>query len=317
MGGRPTDKTKEDGTNGTVRQHQPFLAQRAADTWRDRGQPAHVARATVVGSAHQRRVRRRRRSRDRGQARADVRIASQAIRNANDGISALAIGEKALGKDRRDLTRLSELASQSATGHGQRHAAQRHPGGVPALLSEIDRISNTTTLQRRAAAQRRHRPSRCRSASTAASNSQHLLHHGRRLASGIWLCRRRRGLDQRLGASRRSAPHLGDRDRGADARHARLRIESRLITAIANLRVAAENFSAAESRIRDADVAAETANLTRARDPPAGGVAVLAQANQQPRSRSRSCRLVDGRVDIRSPAGDRERSPAASSMRPW
>ena len=47
---------------------------------------------------------------------ADVRIASQAIRNANDGLSALAIGEKALGRNTEILTRLSELASESATG---------------------------------------------------------------------------------------------------------------------------------------------------------------------------------------------------------
>jgi len=42
---------------------------------------------------------------------ADTRIANQAIRNANDGLSALAIGEKALGEDTDILTRLSELAS--------------------------------------------------------------------------------------------------------------------------------------------------------------------------------------------------------------
>jgi flagellin len=59
-------------------------------------------------------------------------------------------------------------------------------------------------------------------------------------------------------------------------------IESRLNTAIANLRVAKENFSAAESRIRDADVAEETANLTRTTILQQAGVSVLAQANQQP-----------------------------------
>lgn len=59
-------------------------------------------------------------------------------------------------------------------------------------------------------------------------------------------------------------------------------IESRLNTAIANLRVARENFAAAEARIRDTDVAEETANLTRATILQQAGVAVLAQANQQP-----------------------------------
>ena len=59
-------------------------------------------------------------------------------------------------------------------------------------------------------------------------------------------------------------------------------IESRLNTAIANLRVARENFSAAESRIRDADVAEETATLTRTTILQQAGTSVLAQANQQP-----------------------------------
>ena len=59
-------------------------------------------------------------------------------------------------------------------------------------------------------------------------------------------------------------------------------VESRLNTAIANLRVAKENFASAESRIRDADIAEETANLTRATILQQAGTAILAQANQQP-----------------------------------
>jgi len=59
-------------------------------------------------------------------------------------------------------------------------------------------------------------------------------------------------------------------------------VQSRLNTSIANLRVARENFAAAESRIRDVDVAEETANLTRTTILQQAGVAVLAQANQQP-----------------------------------
>lgn len=78
--------------------------------------------------------------------RADVRIATQAVRNANDGISAISIGEKALGKSGEIMARLSELASQAATGtvsDSQRSALQEE---FTALVSEIDRISNTTTF---------------------------------------------------------------------------------------------------------------------------------------------------------------------------
>jgi flagellin len=58
--------------------------------------------------------------------------------------------------------------------------------------------------------------------------------------------------------------------------------ESRLRVAINNLEVSRENFSAAESRIRDADVASEAAELTRLGILQQAGAAVLAQANQQP-----------------------------------
>ena len=77
---------------------------------------------------------------------ADVRITAQAIRNANDGLSALSIGEKALGESTAILTRLSELASESATGtvsDSQRSAIQAE---FTALVSEIDRISQTTSF---------------------------------------------------------------------------------------------------------------------------------------------------------------------------
>ena len=58
--------------------------------------------------------------------------------------------------------------------------------------------------------------------------------------------------------------------------------QSRLQIAISNLRTLRENFSAAESRIRDVDVAEETTNLANASILQQAGAAILAQANQQP-----------------------------------
>jgi hypothetical protein len=59
-------------------------------------------------------------------------------------------------------------------------------------------------------------------------------------------------------------------------------LESRLEVTINNLQVARENFKAAESRIRDVDVATEAAELTRLNILQQAGAAVLAQANQVP-----------------------------------
>jgi flagellin len=58
--------------------------------------------------------------------------------------------------------------------------------------------------------------------------------------------------------------------------------ESRLGFTINNLRTARENFLATESRIRDVDVAAEAAELSRVGILQQAGAAMLAQANQQP-----------------------------------
>ena len=59
-------------------------------------------------------------------------------------------------------------------------------------------------------------------------------------------------------------------------------LQNRFDSVISTLTVASENISAARSRIRDADVAKETAKLTRNQILIQAGVAVLAQANQLP-----------------------------------
>lgn len=59
-------------------------------------------------------------------------------------------------------------------------------------------------------------------------------------------------------------------------------VQNRFVSAISSLSVASENLSAARSRIQDADVAQETAELTRTQILIQAGVSVLAQANQLP-----------------------------------
>ncbi|HUT23749.1 MAG TPA: flagellin, partial [Sumerlaeia bacterium] len=61
-------------------------------------------------------------------------------------------------------------------------------------------------------------------------------------------------------------------------------ITNRLENTVANMMISAENLSASDSRIRDADFAAETANMTRAQILQQSGVAVLAQANLTPQT---------------------------------
>ena len=61
-------------------------------------------------------------------------------------------------------------------------------------------------------------------------------------------------------------------------------VQNRLNSTISNLQNVSENVSAARSRVRDADFAAETAELTRNQILQQAGIAVLAQANAQPQS---------------------------------
>jgi flagellin len=59
-------------------------------------------------------------------------------------------------------------------------------------------------------------------------------------------------------------------------------IQNRLQHTINNLSVGSENLTAAQSRIQDVDVAAETVNMTKDQILEQAGISVLAQANQQP-----------------------------------
>jgi len=61
-------------------------------------------------------------------------------------------------------------------------------------------------------------------------------------------------------------------------------LTNRLENTISNLEISIENLSAAESRIRDADFAQETANLTRAQIIQQSAIAVLTQANVKPQA---------------------------------
>lgn len=59
-------------------------------------------------------------------------------------------------------------------------------------------------------------------------------------------------------------------------------LQNQLDSAIQNLSLGAENFTASESRIRDLDLAAETANLTRNQILQQASASILSQANQAP-----------------------------------
>jgi flagellin len=225
--------------------------------------------------------------------RADQRIASVAINNANDGISVIAIADGALSEITNVLIRMSELAEQSANGTfstSQRSALQTE---FDLLGSEVQRIAITTEFNS-VTLLSTNQTIVLQVGFDSKSTSQISLRNVTATLSTIGLSTDVSG--QGIGFSlnginfseAQSASRLAlDAVRTAISSISTMRGalgsgESRLRTAINYLAIARENFGAAESQIRDADVAMEAAELTRLGILQQAGAAILTQANQQP-----------------------------------
>jgi len=224
--------------------------------------------------------------------RANQRIANVAVRNANDGISTIAIADGALGEISNVLQRLGELSEQSANGvfSVQQRSALQNEFWV--LGSEIERIATTTTFngvnllstgssivlqvgfdsQSTAQIQIANVRGTLNALGLANANSSAMSYSisGSSIEAGQSAARNALdAVNSAISSLAQTRGNLGAAD-------------SRLKVAINSLSVARENFAAAESRIRDVDVAAEAAELTRLGILQQAGAAVLAQANQQP-----------------------------------
>lgn len=222
--------------------------------------------------------------------RADQRIAGVAIRNANDGISLISIADGALNEIGNVLQRMAELSEQSANGtlsSVQRSALDQE---FSSLGSEISRISETTSFN----------GLQLLSGNASISlqvgydsdvNSQISFKGAQGTLESLGLA----GAGSKMLSFSLNAAVGGQQAAlsALDAVKASIgnlvsnrgtlgAAESRVNVAINNLQVARENFSAAESQIRDVDVAEEAAKLTRLNILQQAGAAVLAQANQQP-----------------------------------
>ena len=73
-----------------------------------------------------------------------IRGTNQAIRNVNDGISAVQTSDSALGSITNNLQRIRELSVQAANGTNSASDKKAIAAEVKVLISEVDRISSTT-----------------------------------------------------------------------------------------------------------------------------------------------------------------------------
>ena len=224
--------------------------------------------------------------------RAQSRVASIAVRNANDGISTIAIADAALGEIGNVLSRLAELSEQSANGVYSTVQRSALSNEFVALGSEIERIANTTEfngvklLSGGGALVLQvgfNSASTSQISFTGVQGTLSALGLANPNASALSYSIVGVNIAEGQSASRLALDAINSAISSlASTRGTLGATEARLNVAINNLSVARENFLAAESRIRDVDVASEAAELTRLGILQQAGAAILSQANQQP-----------------------------------
>ena len=225
--------------------------------------------------------------------RSDIRGLRQAVRNANDGIALINVAEGALNEQSSILIRLRELASQAATGtvgSTERATIQLE---FTALRNEIDRIAATSQFNGQGLVDGS-------LASSISSANQVFIQVGIDSTANS-----RINLNTEINLKAVTSTILGistlsvtaaaqalttlDTINNAIATVTQARgqvgaVQNRLTRSVGNLAVTIENLQAAESGIRDADIAAEIADLTRNQILVQSATAMVGQANLIPQS---------------------------------
>ena len=214
--------------------------------------------------------------------RSQIRSYEQAGRNAQDGVSLVQTAEGALNEVNNNLVRMRELSIQAANGTlntGDRAAVDNE---FQQLIQEIDRIAETTdfngisllndttgtvTIQLQVGTE---------AGETVLVSLVDMTDAGLGLTTS--------GFDLTTVTNASGALDLIDAaiDYVTNARSDLGASQNRLQSSLRSTQVASENLSASESRIRDVDIAKETADLTRNSIMQQAAVSVLAQANAQP-----------------------------------
>jgi flagellin len=219
--------------------------------------------------------------------RSQIRSLQQASRNASDGVSLLQTAEGALNEVSGILVRMRELATQAATGtltDAQRSSLHSE---FAQLRDEIDRIADATKFNGKALIDGslassgvefqiglENASSSRLSVTIASAKSADIGSAGSALSAQT--ISTASGAQTALSVIDDAINDVSGIRGGIGA------AVNRLANTVSNLATAVENLSAANSRIRDVDVAEETARLTRGQILVQAGVSVLAQANQAP-----------------------------------
>lgn len=219
---------------------------------------------------------------------ADLRSLSQASRNANDGVSMSQVAEGSMNEIQGIVTRMRELSVQSANqtlGATERGYLQTEFGE---LRNEINRISAVTEFNGQKLID---------GSASAGLSFQIGIHNTAndrismqvtRLTTSTLGSTSLHLASASLSTATNARAAIGTFDAAiqqlSTARAKVGAVQNRMQVTVSNLAVAHENLSAANSRIRDVDVASETSSLTKSQILSQAGLAVLSQANQLPNS---------------------------------
>ncbi len=214
---------------------------------------------------------------------ANIRSMKQATRNANDGIALVQVAEGAMNEVSNILIRLRELSIQSASDTISDTERTFINKEVTALKEEIDRIAAGTEYN----------GSKLLDGTSPQLEIQIGIYNDKKNdrfefdSKGLVTSLQSLGITDVDVASKGAAQANMQMLDGAinkvnENRSSLGALQNRLSSTINNLMIYHENLSAANSRIRDTDLAEETSELTKNNILSNANVSVLGQANQNP-----------------------------------
>ena len=214
--------------------------------------------------------------------RGQIKGLGMATKNAQDGISMIQTAEGALNESHAIIQRMRELAVQSANDTNTSEDREKLQLEVGQLVEELDRIANTTEFNTRTLMNGEYQDDGLifHIGANKDQNVNLQFKDMRSEALGV------SGIDMTTQDTANNAISTIDSAlEGISGERAKYgAMQNRLEHTINNLRVSEENLQAAESRIRDADMASEMVSFSKDRIISQSGTAMLAQANVAPQS---------------------------------
>ena len=209
--------------------------------------------------------------------RSQIRGLNKASDNAQDGISLIQVAEGALNETHSILQRMNELATQAANDTNTSVDRQSIKDEITQLNEELDRISTTTQFNKKNLLDSSF--SGKLQVGALQNQTMDLKIKTAVSAKGLGVSAIKVSTNADAGAAMKS---IQDAIESVSKQRSQLgAIQNRLEHTINNLDTNAENTQAAESRIRDTDMADEMVQYSKNNILSQAGQSMLAQANQQ------------------------------------